>query len=85
LRIALPGPQLGEVALHDIDVVAVRMQRRDVVLGALPAVVTVVVVGRDVRDVALAEHPDQAAAERRLAAGGIADDAEDDRAGHSGS
>jgi hypothetical protein len=40
------------MALHDVDVVAVRVQRRDLVLGALTAVVTVVVVGGDVRDVA---------------------------------
>ena len=58
------------------------MQRRDVALGALPAVVAVVVVDADVRDVVLAEHAHEPAREGRLAGRRVADDAEDDRPAH---
>ena len=57
------------------------MQRRDRALGALPAVVAVVVVEADVRHLVLAEDAHEPARDRGLAGGGVADDAEDDRAG----
>ena len=75
----------AEVLGHDVHVVALRVQRRDVPLGALPAVVAVVVVGADVRDVLLAEHAHEAAGEGRLARRRVADDAEDDRPCHGAS
>ena len=64
---------------ENVEVVAVRVKRRDAELGPPLAVVGVVVVGTDVRDVILAQSPDQAARDRRLAGGRIAHDAEDDR------
>ena len=77
----LARAQVLEVLGHDVHVVAVGVQRRDVPLGALLAVVAVVVVGADVRDVVLAEHAHEAAREGRLAGRRVADDAEDHRAG----
>src|SRR5205814_1584146 len=71
-----------EVLRHHVRVVAVRVERRDVALGALPAVVAVVVVDADVRHVVLAEHADEPAGEGRLAGRRVADDAEGDRARH---
>ena len=59
------------------------MQRRDAVLRALATVVAVVVVRGDMRDVVVAEHADEPSGEGRLAGGGVADDAEDDRSSHS--
>ncbi len=43
----LLAPQVVEVLGEDVEVVAVRVERRDVALGALPAVVAVVVVGAE--------------------------------------
>ena len=71
-----------EVLLHDVEVVAVGVQRRDRALGALAAVEAVVVVGGDVGDVLVAQQPHEPAGDRRLAGGGVADDPEDDRAWH---
>jgi hypothetical protein len=56
-------------------VVAVGVQRGDRALGALAAVVAVVVVGGDVRDVLVAQQPHEPARDRRLAGGRVADDA----------
>ena len=58
----LAAAQVHEVLGDDVEVVAVGVQRRDPELGALLAVVAVVVVGADVRDVLLAEHADEPAA-----------------------
>ena len=69
---------LGE----DVEVVALRVERRDVPLGALPPVVAVVVVGAEVRDLVLAEHAHEPAGDRGLSGPGVADDAEHHRARH---
>lgn len=53
------------------------MQGRDHHVGALLAVVPVVVVGADVGDVLLPEHADEPAGQGRLSGRGVADDAED--------
>jgi hypothetical protein len=74
--------QVGQMLGDDVHVVALGVQGGDAELGALRSVVAVVVVGADVGDVVLAQHAHQAAADRRLAARRIADDPEDDRAGH---
>jgi hypothetical protein len=75
----LAPAQVREMLGDDVDVVAVGVQRRDLELGPLRAVVTVVVVGADVGHVLLAQHAHQPAADRGLAAGRGADGAEDDR------
>ena len=82
LQERLARAHVREVLGHDVHVVALGMQRRDVALRALPAVVAVVVVDADVRDVLLAEHAHEAAREGRLARRRVADDAEDDRPCH---
>ena len=69
---------LGE----DVEVVAVGMERRDVALGALLAVVPVVVVGAEVGDLVVPEHADEAAGDGGLPRAGVADDAEHDRTRH---
>ena len=71
-----------EVLLEDVEVVALRVERRDVPLGALPPVVAVVVVGAEVGDLVLAEHPHEPAGDRGLSGPGVADDAEHHRARH---
>jgi hypothetical protein len=71
-----------KVLLHDVEVVAVGVQRRDAALGALAAVEAVVVVRGDVGHVLVAQQPHQPARDRRLAGGGVPDDPEDDRAWH---
>ena len=78
----LAPAQVREMLGDDVEVVAVGVQRGDLELGPLRAVVAVVVIGADVGDVLLAQHPHQAAADRGLAAGRVADDAEDDRPRH---
>ena len=80
----LARPQVRQMLAQDVQVVAVRVQRGETALGPLLAVVAVVVVGRDVRDLVLAEDPNQPARQRRLARRGVADDAEQDRVGASG-
>ncbi|MEJ7718371.1 MAG: hypothetical protein WKF31_10560 [Thermoleophilaceae bacterium] len=65
---------------HDVDVVALGVERRDAALRPLLAVVLVVVVGPDVGDVLLAEESHQAARDGGLSARRVADDAEDHRA-----
>jgi hypothetical protein len=42
----------------------------------------VIVVGRDVRHVVVAQNPEQAAGDRRLSRAGVAHDPDDDRARH---
>src|ERR1700694_5184074 len=69
--------------LEDVDVVAVGMQRRKPPFRSLPAVVTVVVVRRHVRDLFLSEDPQQAPRQRRLASRRVADNAKQDRTGHA--
>ena len=59
--------QVPEMLVQDVDVVAVRVQRGEPMLGALLAVVAVIVVGGDVRDLLLAENADKPARQRRLA------------------
>ena len=79
---ARPRAHVREVLLHDVEVVAVGVQRRDRALGALAAIEAVVVVGGDVGHVLVAQQPHQPAGDRRLAGGGVPDDPEDDRAWH---
>jgi len=74
--------QMSEVLSDDVHVVAVGMQRRDVALFALLAVVLVVVVGPDVGHLLLAEDVDEPARDRRLPRRRVADDAKDDRSWH---
>ena len=69
--------EMTEVLGDDVEVVAVRMQRCDPELGALPAVVAVLVVDADVGDVVLAQHAHQPPGDGRLAGRRIADDAKD--------
>ena len=83
LQDRLGAAHVREVLRHDVHVVALGIERRDVPLGPLAAVVAVVVVDADVRDVLLAEHADEPAREGRLAGRRVADDAEDDRASHA--
>ncbi len=78
----LSRSQVREVLLEDVQVVALGVQRREPALGTLPAVVAVVVVGRRVRDLLLAEDSYEAARERGLAGGRVADDPEQNWAGH---
>src|SRR5918996_5797256 len=73
---------MAEVLAHDVDVVALGIERCDVSLGALLSVVPVVVVGADVGDLVLAEDADEAAGEGRLARRRVADDAEYGGPGH---
>src|SRR4051794_16182305 len=80
LQERLARAQVREMLRHHVHVVALGMERCDVALGALLAVVAVVVVDADVRDVVLAQHPDEPACQGRLARGRVADDAERDRA-----
>ena len=63
----LARTQVSEMLVEDVDVVAVGVQRAEPMLGALLAVVAVIVVGGDVRDLLLAENPDKPARQRRLA------------------
>ncbi len=79
LQDRLAAAQVHEVLAHHVEVVAVRVQRRDAQLRALAAVVPVVVVDADVRDVDLAEHTYEPAREGCLTGRRVADDAEDDR------
>ena len=60
LQDRLGGAHVRDVLRHDVHVVALGIERRDVPLGALAPVVAVVVVDADVRDVVLAEHADEA-------------------------
>src|SRR5918996_1277667 len=76
LQDRLPGPKVAEIVAHDVHVVALGIERGDAPLGALLAVVAVIVVGADVRDLLLAEDADEAAGEGRLARRRVADDAE---------
>ena len=76
------APEMDEVLLQDVEMVALGMQRGDAVLGSLRPGVAVVVVAGDVRDLGLAEDPHQAARQRRLARGRVADDSEQDRPWH---
>ena len=69
---------LGE----DVEVVAIRVERRDVALRALLAVVAVVVVGAEVRDLVLTEDTLKAPCDRRPCGARVSDDAEHDRARH---
>src|SRR5204863_5166412 len=72
------GAQVVEVRGHDVEVVALGIQRRDRALRPLLAVVLVVVVGADVRYDVLAEQAHEALAQRRLAGRRVTDDAQDD-------
>ena len=79
-RVAVP--QVAEVLGEDVEVVAVRMERRDVALGPLLAVVAVVVVGAEVRHLVVAEDTHEPARDRGLPGPGVTDDAEHDRPRH---
>jgi hypothetical protein len=59
--------QLADVLRHDVEVVGVGMQGRDPELGALAAVVLVVVRHRDAGDVVPPENLDEARCDRGLA------------------
>ena len=78
----LPGAQMDEMLLQDVQVVGVGVQWRHPQLGALGPRVAVVVVAVDVGDLRLAEDPHQPARQRRLAGGGVAADSKEDRPGH---
>jgi hypothetical protein len=80
----LAAAQMDEMLLQDVEVVAVGVKRREPALAALLAVKAVVVIGRDVGDLLLAEDPDQPARQRCLAGGGVTHDAEEDRGEASG-
>src|SRR3954452_11796541 len=82
LQDRVAAAQVGDVLADDVHVVAVRVQRRDVVLLALLTVVAVVVVEGDVRHLLLAENPHESARDGRLARRRVADDAQDDGAWH---
>ena len=82
LQDRLAVAQMAQVLRHDVEVVAVGMQRRDAELGSLPAVVAVVVVGAGVGDRVLAQDAHEAPGHRGLARRRVADDAEDDRPRH---
>jgi hypothetical protein len=69
----------------DVDVVAIRMQRGDVALGALLSVVAVVVVRGDGRHLMLAEDAHETTRHGRLSCRRVADDAEHDGARHGSS
>ncbi len=78
----LPGAKVRQVLAEDVEVIAVGMERRDPALRPLRAVVAVVVVGRHVRDLLLAEDAHEPPRERRLARRGVADYAEKDGTRH---
>jgi len=80
LNDGLAAAQQHQVLAHDVHVVAARVERRQAHVGALRAVVAVVVVEADVRDLLLAQHAHQPPRQCRLAARGVAHDAKDDRA-----
>jgi hypothetical protein len=73
---------MAQVLRHDVEVVAVGMQRGDPQLGSLLAVVAVVVVGAGVGHRVLAQEAHEAPGHRGLAGRRVADDAEDDRPRH---
>ena len=79
----LAHAQALQVLGHDVEVVALRVQRRDAALGALAAVVLVVVVGADVRDGVLAEQAHEPLAQRRLARRRVTHDSKHDRSCHA--
>ena len=74
--------QVAQVLLEHVEVVAVGVERCDVALCPLPAVVAVVVVGAEVGDLVLAEDAHEPARDRRLPRPRVADDAEHHRARH---
>jgi hypothetical protein len=71
--------EVVEVLLHDVDVVAIWMQRGDVALLALFAVVTMVVVGAQGRHTIGTEDFHDAVRQRCFSRGRITNDAEQDR------
>ena len=71
-----PRAQVAQVLLHDVYVVAVGVQGRNAQLLALLAVVFVVVVSADGRDIVRAQQVDDAPGECGLARGAVADDTE---------
>src|SRR6202022_2601992 len=77
LQNRLAATQVNQMLGDHVDVVALRMPRRDPQLAPLPAVVAVVVVRADVGDVVLAEHTHEPTGDGRLARRRVADDAED--------
>src|ERR671911_2730514 len=82
LQDRLAGPQVAQMLSHYVHVVALGIERGDVPLRAQLAVVAVVVVRADVRDLVLAENADEAPGEGRLARRRVADDAEYGGPGH---
>src|SRR5215467_5394322 len=75
-------PEMPDVAGQDVHVIASRVERRETALGALPAVVAVIVVGAEVRDLLLPKHPDHAPSDRRLPGARITNNAQHDRSRH---
>ena len=82
LQDRLAVAQMAQVLRHDVEVVAVRVQRRDAELGSLLAVVAVVVVGAGVGHRMLAERAHETPGHRGLPRRRVADDAENDRSRH---
>ncbi len=82
LQDAPAGADGREVLLHDVHVVAVGVQRRDLPLGPLLTVVAVIVVGGDMGYALLAEQPYEPAGDGRLAGRRIADYSEENGTGH---
>jgi hypothetical protein len=67
-----------QLQLHDVDVVAVRMQRCKRQLGALRAIKTVIIVRTDMRDAVCAKNLHQTLRHGGFASCAVADDADDD-------
>ena len=69
--------------LHDIDVIAPRIERGNTVLGSLGTVVFVVIVCANHGHPIVPEDLGDSVGQSRLAGGGIAHDTENDRMGHT--
>jgi hypothetical protein len=75
--------EVEQVLPHDVDVVALRVERRDVELGPLLAVVAVIVVRADVRHLLGAKDAYETSGDRCLACRRITDDAKNDWSRHA--
>src|SRR6516165_6054627 len=75
----VPGGEQLQLLLHDVDVIAVGVQRREPEVLALLTVITVVVIHANGRALLLTEGADQAGRNGRLAGRTVADDGEHDR------
>src|SRR5215472_1299298 len=75
----VPGGEQLQLLLHDVDVIAVGVQRREPEVLALLAVVTVIVIHAYGRALLLAKGADQTGGDRRLSGRAVAGDGEHDR------